>query len=834
VLTVDQASGASDVTTMTQMTSNKTPQEILRLVAEATAPVTGDEFFRALMKKLATALGVRWAFITECLDYPTTRVRILAWWAGEGFGENIEFDLEGTPCEAVIKEGKVCFHPTDVGKHFPADRYITDMEGYIGIPIVQPSTGKVIGHIAIFDDKEMSDAMLVESMFRIFAVRAASELERLHTSEALRASEEKYRLLVENQTDLLVKLDSKGRLLFVSPSYCALFGVSEAEATGAPFLLSVHEDDHAATRQAWSALFQPPHNARVRQRAKTVKGWRWLSWNAKAVLDDNKDVREIVATARDVTEQRQAEEVVRLVAEATAPVTGEEFFRSLMRKLAGALNVRSAFITECLDYPPTRVRILAYWRAGGFIEPREFDLRDSPCEIVVGQGKICYYPQDVAKYFPNDRGLIDLKSYIGVPIFDSSESKVIGHIAIFNDKEMDDELLVESIFRIFAARAGAELQRMQTAEALRASEEKYRLLVENQNDLVVRLDGQGQLNFVSPSYCELFGQSEAQLLGTRFEPLLSDGNQSQPTDAWQKLFRPPHSCHTESRVLTTQGWRWIAWAAKASLDSQERVSGIVAVGRDVTEQKRAEEQARHHMNELAHVSRLSAMGEMASALAHEINQPLASILTYAQATLRLLENGEPGELRHAIKRVIKNTERAGDIVRHLRDFVRKGEPQRTLVKVNYLVREVVRLTAAEARQSGIQVTLDMANNLEAIHVDNIQLQQVLYNLLRNAMEAINTGNGDKRELSIRALQNSDDCVEIAVSDSGPGIPAAIADRLFQPFVTSKPHGMGIGLSISRSIIDAHGGRIWATANPDRGTTFHIKLPIRSENDGADI
>jgi PAS domain S-box-containing protein len=818
---------------MAQNISDKTPQEILRLIIEATAPATGEGFFNTLMCKLTTSLGVRKAFVTECLDYPTTRVRTLAVWTDGVLAENKEFNLTGTPCEEVITGNKICFYPRDLGKHFPLELQY-GWESYIGIPIVQPSTDKVMGHIAILNDKEMSDAILVESMFRIFAARAASELERLHTAQALQASEEKYRLLVKNQTDLLVKLDSKGRLVFVSPSYCALIGVSEAEAIGSQFLLSVHEEDHAAAREAWSTLFRPPHSGRVRQRVKTAKGWRWLSWNAQAILDDHKEVREIVATGRDITEQRQAEEVVRLVAEATAPVTGEEFFRSLMRKLAGALNVRTAFISECLDYPPTRVRILAYWRAGGFIEPREFNLRGSPCELVVGQGKICYYPKEVAKYFPNDKGLVDLKSYIGVPIFDSSESKVIGHIAIFDDKEMDEELLVDSIFRIFAARAGAELQRMQAAKALRASEEKYRLLVENQTDLVVKLDSSGQLNFASPSYCELFGQSEAQLLGTRFHPLLSDGSENQPVEAWQKLFRPPHSCRTESHVLTTQGWRWIAWAAKASLDSQQRVSEIVAVGRDVTEQKRAEEQARHHMNELAHVSRLSAMGEMASALAHEINQPLASILTYAQATLRLLENGEPGELRHAVKRVIKNTERAGDIVRHLRDFVRKGEPQRTLVKVNYLVREVVRLTAAETRQSGINVTLDVANDLDPIHVDNIQLQQVLFNLLRNAMEAINAGNGDKRELSIRASRNAENGVEIAVSDSGAGIPPEVADRLFEPFVTSKAHGMGIGLSISRSIIDAHGGRIWATANSDQGTTFHIKLPVRSENDGTNI
>ena len=152
------------------------------------------------------------------------------------------------------------------------------------------------------------------------------------------------------------------------------------------------------------------------------------------------------------------------------------------------------------------------------------------------------------------------------------------------------------------------------------------------------------------------------------------------------------------------------------------------------------------------------------------------------------------------------------------------------VNVNYLVGEVYRLARPEARQSDISLTLNLAEDLEPIEVDNIQIQQVIFNLLRNGMEAIDAGFADKRSVSIQTSRNSDDTVEIAISDTGIGISPEISERLFEPFVTTKKGGMGIGLSISRSIIEAHGGRLSATPNPDKGTTFHITLPSTSESD----
>ncbi len=797
--------------------------DILSLVAEATAPVTGGEFFQVLMQKLATALGVRWAFITECVNYPTTRVRILSWWAGDGFGENIEFDLAGTPCDEVVQEGKICHHPTRVGKHFPADRYITGMEGYIGIPIFNVRGDRVIGHIAIFDDKEISDELVVESVFRVFALRAGAELQRMQAEEALRDSEEKYRLLVENQTDLIVKLDREGTLLFASPSYRDIFGGSEQSFLGTtPFSL-VHEEDREATRRAWQCLFAPPHSVYARHRVSTASGWRWIAWRAKAVLDADQQVQSVVASGRDVTELRRAEEILRLVIEATSPVTGEEFFRAMMRRLAAALNVRWAFVTKCLDYPTTRVRILAYWKDRSFVDNNEFELDGTPCEQVIKEGQICFYPRDLGRVFPKESRL-GRQSYVGIPIFESLGPRVIGHIAIFDDKEMSDDVLVESVFRIFAARAGAEMQRMQAAEALQASEERYRLLVENQTDLVVKVDAEGRLNFVSPSYCEMFGRTERELLGTSFLPLLAEEG-SEADDVWASLFQPPYRCQVERRAMTVHGWRWLAWSAKAMPDEHGRLCEIVAGGRDITEQKRAEEQTRRHLSELAHVSRLSSMGELTSALAHELNQPLASILSYAQACLRLLRSGnaDTSELQAALRRVERNTERAGQIIRHLRDLARKGEPQRTSVHVNYLVREIYRLLRPEARQQQITLLLDLAPDLDPVELDNIQIQQVILNFVRNGIDAVNASPSEKREIVIRTCR-SDDGIEIAVSDTGTGIAPEVAERVFEPFVTTKPHGLGIGLSISRSIVDAHGGRLWATPNAERGTTFHMFLP----------
>jgi len=228
------------------------------------------------------------------------------------------------------------------------------------------------------------------------------------------------------------------------------------------------------------------------------------------------------------------------------------------------------------------------------------------------------------------------------------------------------------------------------------------------------------------------------------------------------------------------------------------------------------------------------MGEMASAIAHEINQPLTAIVNYASACLRLLGSGKarPGEALEAMQRVAAEAERAGEIVRKMRGFVRGEEGQMALIEPGFLAAEVMRLAAAEARQSGVELRSEVEPGLPPVLADSIQIQQVLLNLVRNAVEAVDGGDGPRREVDLQVRRAADGGVHFTVRDTGPGLAPGALDKVFEPFFTTKPDGIGIGLPLSRSIADAHGGRVWASAEP-AGAAFHLVLPAAQELEHAD-
>ena len=242
------------------------------------------------------------------------------------------------------------------------------------------------------------------------------------------------------------------------------------------------------------------------------------------------------------------------------------------------------------------------------------------------------------------------------------------------------------------------------------------------------------------------------------------------------------------------------------------------------ERRRAEQQSRSHLEQLAHVTRVSSMDEMASAMAHEINQPLSAIATFTQACLRLLarEPVDHAELSGAMQRVASEADRAGEIVRRIRRFVKNEPGQAIAVDLNYLVNEVLRLAQADARQSGVQLVAKLQPELPMISSDPIQVQQVLLNLVRNGIEAINTADSPRREVTVTTASGPA-AIEVTVSDTGPGVPDI--ERAFEPFYSTKADGMGIGLAISRSIIEAHGGRLNATSSAGDGATFRFTLPL---------
>jgi two-component system sensor kinase FixL len=254
--------------------------------------------------------------------------------------------------------------------------------------------------------------------------------------------------------------------------------------------------------------------------------------------------------------------------------------------------------------------------------------------------------------------------------------------------------------------------------------------------------------------------------------------------------------------------------------------------RDLSERQVTEARLQELQSELVHISRLTAMGEMASTLAHEINQPLSAIANYLKGSRRLLEGNEAAApVRDAMDKATEQALRAGEIIRRLRDFVSRGETERRAENLPKLIEEASALALVGAKEHDVRVRFIFDPEADAVLADRVQIQQVLLNLMRNAIEAMAVS--PKRELTLTTAPRDGGMVEIAVADTGPGLAEEVARQLFQPFVTTKRHGMGVGLSISRTIVDAHGGKIWAEPGDSGGTVFRFTLRAVSSEEMAD-
>jgi two-component system sensor kinase FixL len=256
--------------------------------------------------------------------------------------------------------------------------------------------------------------------------------------------------------------------------------------------------------------------------------------------------------------------------------------------------------------------------------------------------------------------------------------------------------------------------------------------------------------------------------------------------------------------------------------------------RDLTERQETEHQLQDLQTELARLSRLTAMGEMASTLAHEINQPLSAITNYLQGCNRLLEPVEhpnAPKIRDALAETTKQTLRAGHIIRQLREFVARGETEKRPENISKLVEEASALALVGAKEEGVKTLFRFASHTDAVLVEKVQIQQVLLNLMRNAIEAMH--GCERKELLVTTSAPDKEKVVVSVGDTGSGLSEEIAERLFQPFVTTKPAGMGVGLSISKRIIEAHGGEMWAEPNPGGGTVFRFTLQSATEASASD-
>jgi len=267
-------------------------------------------------------------------------------------------------------------------------------------------------------------------------------------------------------------------------------------------------------------------------------------------------------------------------------------------------------------------------------------------------------------------------------------------------------------------------------------------------------------------------------------------------------------------------------------DSDGNALKFVGTTTDIDDQKRAQEALRLAQGDLERINRVTTMGELAASLAHEIKQPISGAITNANLCLRKLGSDEPNldEVRAAVTRMVRDAQRAAEIIDKIRSQFEKGSENRAVLDVNEIIRETFALLRGEAVRYNISVLTDLAADLPQIAGDRVQLQQVAMNLIVNSIEAMKEVDGI-REMVIESKRGEEEQILVTVSDTGPGFPPHLTEQIFDPFFTTKPHGTGMGLRISRSIIESHGGRLWAEPAAGRGATFHFSLPAATPGHG---
>ena len=377
---------------------------------------------------------------------------------------------------------------------------------------------------------------------------------------------------------------------------------------------------------------------------------------------------------------------------------------------------------------------------------------------------------------------------------------------------------------------------MEAAEgALRAREAHLRSILDTVPDATIVIDSKGIITSFSAAAVRQFGYSEAEAIGRNVHMLMPEPYHREHDGYLHRyLSTGEKRIIGVDRVVVGRRKDGSTFPMKLAVGEMKSPDGVFFTGfiRDLTEREQSEARLQEVQGELARLARLNELGEMASTLAHELNQPLAAIANYTQGCVRFLkdlDDGVAGRIREALEETAKQSLRAGGIIRHLREFVTHGATEKTPEDIRGLIEEAGALALVGSREMGVRSVFEFTAGDSVALVDRVQIQQVLMNLMRNAMEAMR--NSERRELVVRTSLVDDGHIAVEVADTGPGISEEIADRLFQPFVTSKSTGMGIGLSISRRIVEAHGGTISVSRNDNGGATFRFTLPLAEKDQG---
>jgi two-component system sensor kinase FixL len=376
-------------------------------------------------------------------------------------------------------------------------------------------------------------------------------------------------------------------------------------------------------------------------------------------------------------------------------------------------------------------------------------------------------------------------------------------------------------------------ERKTADEALQNERAFLRQVIDIDPNFIFAKDREGRFTLVNQAVADAYGTTVEDLIGKTDADFNSNHDEVaffhrmdlEVMDSLKERFI------AEEHLTDAQGnLRWLQTVKRPIIGKDGSANQILGASTDITLRKNAEAELQRNRQELAHVTRISTMGELAASLAHELNQPLTAILSNAQAAQRFIAANPPDleEVREILKDIVQDDSRASDVIQRMRALVKKEDVAFAPLNLAEVIHDVARLVHSDAVLLNVDVALELNSSLPLARGDRIQMQQVVLNLMLNAFDAMKDGPVNERRVVLQMEQDGPGAVRVAVRDRGIGLNGDSLDQIFQPFYTTKRDGLGMGLSISRSIIEDHGGRLWAENNPDRGVTFYFTVPVEEE------
>jgi two-component system, LuxR family, sensor kinase FixL len=632
--------------------------------------------------------------------------------------------------------------------------------------------------------------------------RATTEAEKVsRAAQELHSDERQWQEVFEHNPAMYFMVDASGIVLSVNAFGASQLGYAASELVGQSVLnLVFEEDDREFVRRKMSLCLETPERSstwEVRKRRKDGT-MLWIRENARAMWWSRNQLIMLIA-CEDMSERYwgalESAQLAALVSSSDDAIISKTLDGTITSWNAGATNILGYQAAEMIGQPIIR------------IIPPELHQEEKQILARLRRGERIQHYETIR--LAKDGRRVDLSLTVS-PLFNQS-GKVVGASKVARD--ITERKLAE--------------------QALRETAARLRTLTETAVDGVILIDACGVVPMFNPACEQLFGYSADAVIGENVKMLMPQPYRHEH-DRYITSYRATRDPKIIGIGREVIGLRKDGSTFPMDLSvgeaRQDGESIFVGIIRDLTSRKRTEAELEQARAELVRVARVTTLGELTAAIAHEVNQPLTGLVSSGNACLRWLAGDVPNlkAARGSVERMISAGSRAGEVIRRIRALVGKAPPLRDRLNINDAITEVIALIRGEIQRNRISLRTTLSTNVPLVLGDRIQLQQVILNLILNAMEAMSDVNPQSRELSVSSAIDGPNGALVSVRDSGTGLDGTVQDRLFEAFYTTKTHGMGIGLAVSRTIIQAHGGRLWAAPNVPLGAIFQFTLPADDE------